>query len=382
MAWKRLKGGVEFDHVSSDLRLDRRGFGMFDEQGHLQSAVQFVGPNSATVNNREYGAFILDRLILNPKLQVEVGARIDRERVIGRNNFSPRMAFSFLPLGTPRSKISGGVGIFYDNIALVNLQLPRMQQRFATVYDGTIAASAPTPTTVRVSPDLRSPSGLHWNLAWEHEWAPRWVSRINYIQKKGRNQLRMAALTAPNGFDLVFNNSGKSDYHALELTFDRPIRTNIRFLTSYIYSDAKARPSLSLDFPDPQLELISEAVTGWNTRHRLVTWGYFPVPWKMNASYSVEARSGFPYSAVNVMNNVVGGYNSLTMPMFFVTNFSVEKEISITFKRRIAVRLGVTNLFNRFNPRFVDPNITSPGFMTFSDSSARHFVGRIRILKK
>jgi outer membrane receptor protein involved in Fe transport len=102
----------------------------------------------------------------------------------------------------------------------------------------------------------------------------------------------------------------------------------------------------------------------------------------MNASYSVEARSGFPYNAIDFMNNVVGGYNSLTMPTFFVTNFSVEKEIRIPFKRRVAVRLGVTNLFNRFNPRFVDSNITSPGFMTFSDSSSRHFVGRIRILKK
>jgi outer membrane receptor protein involved in Fe transport len=382
VAWKRLKAGVEFDHVTSDLELDRRGFGTFTEEGHLQSAVRFVGPNFATVHNREYGAFILDRLIFSPKLQVEVGARVDRERVVGRNNFSPRIAFSFLPFGTPRSKISGGIGIFYDNIALSNLQLPRMQRRYAITYDGNGAETVPAPMSVRVGPSLRNPSGLHWNLAWEHEWLSRWVSRVNYIQKKGRDQVRVAALTTPNGFDLIFNNSGQSDYHALELTLDRPIRTNIRFLTSYIYSDAKARPSLSLDFPDPTLELISEALTGWNTRHRLLTWGYFPVPWKMNASYSIEARSGFPYSAVDLMNKVVGGYNSLAMPAFFVTNFSVEKEIPIPFKRRVALRVGVTNLFNRFNPRFVDPNITSPGFMTFSDSSARHFVGRIRILKK
>src|SRR5699024_12539584 len=45
VAWKRLKAGVEFDHVTSDLELDRRGFGTFTEEGHLQSAVQFVGPN-------------------------------------------------------------------------------------------------------------------------------------------------------------------------------------------------------------------------------------------------------------------------------------------------------------------------------------------------
>ena len=196
------------------------------------------------------------------------------------------------------------------------------------------------------------------------------------------DQVRIAALTTPNGFDMVFDNSGRSNYGAIELTFDRPIRTNLRFLASYIYSDAKARPSLSLDFPDPAVELIPEALEDWNTRHRFVSWGYFPVPWKMNASYSVEARSGFPYSAVDVPNNVVGGYNSRTMPTHFVTNFSVEKELPLPFKRRVAVRVGVTNLFNRFNPRFVDANVSSPNFMSFSDSSARHFVGRIRILKK
>jgi outer membrane receptor protein involved in Fe transport len=382
VAWNGWKAGVEFDHITADLWLMRRDFGMFDEGGNLKSAIQFVGPNSASVRNREYGAFILHRLDVNPKLQVELGARYDRERVTGRNNFSPRAAFSFLPSGTPTSKISGGIGVFYDNIALLNLQLPRMQQRYAVMYDGAFASTVPAATSVRVSPELRNPSGLHWNLTWEHEWVPRWVSRINYIEKRGRDQARVGAQPAPDGFDLMFDNSGKSSYRALELTFDRPIRTNLRFLASYIYSDAKARPSLSLDFPDPALERIDTSVTDWNTRHRFVSWGYFPIPWKLSGSYSVEARSGFPYSAVDVLNNIVGGYNSRTMPVHFVTNVSAEKEIPIPFKRRIALRVGVTNLFNRFNPRFVDPNTSSPNFMTFSDSSDRHFVGRIRILKK
>jgi outer membrane receptor protein involved in Fe transport len=377
-----MKAGVEFDHVTSDLQLDRRSFVMLDEVGQLRSQIRFTGPNAAGVRNREYGAFFLDRLTFGPKLQVELGARYDRERVTGKNNFSPRAGFSLLPFGVATSKISGGIGIFYDNIALVNLQLPRMQRRFATLYDGNFASSPPAPTSVIVSPALRNPGGLHWNVGWEHEWGPRWVSRINYIQKKGWDQVRVAALTRPDGFDLMFNNSGRSSYRAAEFTFDRPIRTNLRFLASYIYSDAKARPSLSLDFPDPDLEQISVALTDWNTRHRFVSWGYFPVPWKMNGSFSIEARTGFPYSAVDVLNDVVGGYNSRTMPTHFVTNVSAEKEIPIPFKRRVALRVGVTNLFNRFNPRFVDTNTNSPNFMTFSDSSARHFVGRVRILKK
>ncbi|HYR87559.1 MAG TPA: TonB-dependent receptor [Terriglobia bacterium] len=378
----RLKAGGEFDYVISSLQLDKRPFVQYAETGALRASVTFVGPNSAGVRNHELGVFMLDRIVLNPSVQVELGVRVDRESVVGRNNASPRAGFSWLPLGTNRSKISGGAGLFYDNVALINLQLPRMQRRYMTVYDTGTPVPVAIATDVRVNPGLRNPSGLHWNLAWEHEWAPRWVSRVNYIEKRGRDQIRLAAVGNGPGFDIVVNNSGKSDYKGIELSLDRPIRTNLRILASYVYSRSTGRPSVSLDFPDPSIEMVREAPLDWNIPHRLITWAYFPVPGNINASYSIEARSGFPYSTVDDLNQLVGGYNSHTMPATFVTNINVEKEIPIPFKKRMAVRIGVTNLFNRFNPRVIDPNVNSLYFMRLSDSSGRHFVGRIRILKK
>jgi outer membrane receptor protein involved in Fe transport len=296
----------------------------------------------------------------------------------------PRLGFSYLPFGNGSSKISGGFGMFYDLVPLINLQLPHLQRRLTTTFENGFAVAAAAATDTRVSDDLRNPRSVHWNLAWEHEWAPRWVSRIDYIQKDGTDQSRLAAMPNANGFDLIFNNSGKSKYRAIELTLDRPIRTNLRILASYIYSNAKARPAMSLDFPDPALEMVTQAPVDWDTPHRFVAWGYFPIPAQMSASFSIEARSGFPYTVVNDLNHIVDGYNNRTMPAFFVTNASVEKEIPIPFQsgKRMAFRVGVTNLFNRFNPRFVDANINSPRFMTFSDTSNRHFVARVRILKK
>jgi outer membrane receptor protein involved in Fe transport len=380
----RLKAGGEFDWVASDIELDRRPFNFYDEQGNLTTIVTFTGDNFARIRNQEYGAFIQDRLIFNPRLQVELGLRYDRERVIGANNFAPRASFSFLPFGTARSKISGGVGLFYDSIALQSLQLPHLQRRFTEFYTGDVFTTAPTATDVRVDPQLRNPHGVHWNVAWEQEVAPRWVTRFNYIQKTGRDQLRLAAETTPSSFDVIFNNSGKSDYHAIEVTLDRPIRTNLRFLASYVYSNAKDRPGLTLDFPDPTLEGLPERPVGWNTPHRFVGWGYFPLPSGFTASFSVEARSGYPFTVVDNLNRIAENYNSRQLPAFFVTNASVEKQIPIPLGRgkRVALRVGVTNLFNRFNPRSVDTNVNSPYFMTFSDSSDRHFSARVRILKK
>ncbi len=380
----RLKMGGEFDWVASDMQLDRRPFNLYDGQGNVTSTVTFAGDNFVRIRNQEYGAFIQDRLIFSPKLQVELGLRYDRERVIGKDNFAPRASFSFLPFGTTRSKVSGGLGLFYDNIPLRSLQLPHLQRRFTTLYNDDVISAAPTATDVRVDPLLRNPHGVHWNVAWENELAPRWVTRINYVQKTGRDQLRLGAATTPSGFDVVFNNSGKSDYHAIEITLDRPIRTNLRFLASYVYSNAKDRPGIALDFPDPAIEGLPESPVGWNTRHRFVGWGYFPMPSGFSASFSVETRSGFPFTVVDNLNHIVGDYNGRHLPTYFVTNASVEKQIPMPLGKgkRVALRVGVTNLFNQFNPRSVDANVNSPYFLTLSDSSNRHFSARVRILKK
>jgi outer membrane receptor protein involved in Fe transport len=380
----RIKAGGEFDWVDSSLQLDRRPFTILDENGDLKSLVTFSGANFTDIHNQEYGGFVQDRLVFSPRLQTELGLRYDRERVTGRNNFGPRASVSFLPFGTSRTKLSGGIGLFYDNIALVNLQLPNLQRRFTTIYEDGTPTAAPAATDARVDPNLRNPYALHWNVAFENEWAPRWVTRVDYIQKTGYDQVRYAAQPNASAFDTVFNNSGKSDYRAVEVSLDRPIRTNLRFLASYIFSTTKARPSLSQDFPDPAVESIGEVPVNWDSPHRFVGWGYFPLPSGLSASFSVEARSGFPYTYIDDLNHIVSGYNTHRIPAYIVTNASVEKELPIPLSRgkRMAFRVGVTNLFNRFNPRFVDPNVDSPYFLALSDSSDRHFSARVRILNK
>jgi outer membrane receptor for ferrienterochelin and colicin len=384
--WKgivhQFKVGGEGDYVISDLTMARRPFEIRDAADQLQLLVRFDGPDSAEIRNTELGFFIQDRMRLSPRLQVELGVRADRERVVGTTNMAPRLAASYLPFGNDRSKLSGGIGVFYDNVTLNNFQFAQMQRRLTTVYDDGIPQPVPAPTAIRVAPDLQSPYGIHWNAGWDQEWAPRWVSRINFIQKRDKHQTRLGAIPAADGFDLQFNSSGKATYNAVEVSLDRPIRTNLRFLGSYIYSQARARPTLSIDFPDPAIELIGLTPVDWNAAHRLVAWAYFPFILKTSGSFAIDARSGFPFTPVDEVGHVAGPYNELTMPAFFSTNVSVEKEIPIVFGKRMAVRLSVTNLFNRFNPRYIDANVNSPTYLRLSDSSGRSFTGRVRLLKK
>lgn len=381
----RFKAGGEFDNVSSHLRLDRRSFDLFDSEGNLRSSVSFAGPDFASLSNPQYGAFIQDRIVMNSMFQMETGFRYDREMVAARSDWAPRFGFSFLPHGTPQTKISGGVGLFYDDVTLQNIELSQLQRRYTVAYENGVPVAAPSPTNVEVSPDLHDPYSVHWNLAWENEWAPRWVSRVEYIQKSGRQDARFSAVPTSSSFDMLLNNSGKSDYHAIEFIFDRALRTDLRLLASYTYSNAKARPSVSLDFPDPAVESLGEAPVEWNTTHRFVSWGYFPIPLlHLYGSFAMEARSGFPFTTVDDLNHVVGPYNGNQMPTVFGTDASLEKQLPLPFGngKRVAVRVGVTNLFNHFNPRTVDANVDSPNFLRLTDGPGRHFVMRLRLVKK
>jgi hypothetical protein len=97
---------------------------------------------------------------------------------------------------------------------------------------------------------------------------------------------------------------------------------------------------------------VPEVPVDWNTPHRFVGWGYFPLPKGFSGSFTVEARSGFPYTLVNDLNRVVGRIQRPAHARILVTNASVEKQIPIPLGKRKAdgIRVGVTNLFNRFNP--------------------------------
>jgi outer membrane receptor protein involved in Fe transport len=379
----RFKAGAEFDHVTSDLAIQKRPYEELDAGGNHLLSVQFAGPTSAEIHNWEYGTFFRDRIVFSPKFQMELGARVDREEVTGSIDTAPRIAFSLVPRRSGRTKITGGAGLFYDSVALENLELGRLQRRLATSYlpNGTTSGIF-APTSLLVAPALKDPHALHWNLALEREWAPRWVSRISYVQKRDRGQVRVAALSQNGSSDLQVNNSGQFRYDGIEFSIDRALRTNIRVLASYTYSQARGRPSLSLDFPDPAVESISQAPAAWDTPHRFVTWGYFPFFLKSGAAYAVEARSGFPFTDVDTLGRVAGPYNGVRYPTFFSVNFSIEKEIPVMFGKRVAIRVGATNLFDRFNPRFVDANINSPTFRAFSDSSGRAIVARLRLIQK
>ena len=129
----------------------------------------------------------------------------------------------------------------------------------------------------------------------------------------------------------------------------------------------------------------------WDTPHRLLTWGWAPVPsgWgprfvrsllsELDASYLVEARSGFPFSVVTEENVMVGPPNQRRLPYYFNINLHFEKKFHV-LDYVWAWRFGLNNLTNHGNPNVVNNNIDSPVFLAYGRGQQRAWNVRLRFL--
>ena len=109
-----------------------------------------------------------------------------------------------------------------------------------------------------------------------------------------------------------------------------------------------------------------------NIPDRFVTWANFRLPAELTLSPVFDVHSGFPYSAIDVLQNYVGPPNSLRFPTFASLDLKVNKDFTLPFvpwlrQHKLRLSVAVFNLTNHSNPRDVYNNVTSPIY--------GHFVG-------
>jgi len=71
------------------------------------------------------------------------------------------------------------------------------------------------------------------------------------------------------------------------------------------------------------------APLAWDAPNRLLTWGWAPTHiWKIQLSYFFEYRTGYPYSIVNLQQQLVGAPNSSRFPDYKNLNLALEKKFA------------------------------------------------------
>jgi hypothetical protein len=310
------------------------------------------GPDLAAVTG--YDLENLEKLALAPRGVAPFSTRFA--------NLAPRVGVSYQLQSSPgwETVLRGGAGIFYDlassvvGTSVINANYPFGSFKFVSgvTFPFETATAAPTPisaanlspvggdTLYAFNPHLQSPYTIEWNAAIEQALGKQQSLSLSYVGSGGRQLLQSSYILSPNpsfyAADLV-DNTAKSDYHALQVRFQRRVASGLQALTSYTWahsidnassgssflgsnlnvpalganinrgpSDFDIRNAFTLgttyDLPSFQAPRTRLLLQGWAIQNFVVVFSASPV----EASYNTLADTLF-HSGADVRPDVVPG---------------------------------------------------------------------------
>jgi carboxypeptidase family protein len=170
-------------------------------------------------------------------------------------NVAPRIGFAYQFQGIEKwdAVVRAGFGVFFDlgqgSLGGVASFFPYLSSRTLTLapFPLSLQNATPPPFTIdppvstifAVVPNLKLPRTYQWNLALEQSFKTNQSFSLTYIGAIGRDLLRTTQFFNPNpNFQSVIltDNSATSDYHAMQVKFQRRLSCGWQALASYSFS--------------------------------------------------------------------------------------------------------------------------------------------------
>ncbi len=170
-------------------------------------------------------------------------------------NVAPRigLAYQFQGIRKWDAVLRAGFGMFYDlgqgslgsvasffpyliSKSLSQAPFPLSPQNAAPPA---FTTNPPVGTIFAVDPHLKLPRTYQWNFAFDQSIKSDQTLSVTYIGATGRNLLRTTQLANPNpSFQsvIVTDNSATSDYHAMQVKFQRRLSRGLQALASYSFA--------------------------------------------------------------------------------------------------------------------------------------------------
>ena len=339
----------------------------------------FSGGAPATVYNTETSAYIQDRWSPASRLLIEPGVRFDWDEIVRRPLISPRLAGTYIVNGSGNTKISAGVGVVYQATPLALIAQPFQGTRRDTFFavNGNPSSFS---TMFSVNRDeLLAPRFLNWSVAVEQKLPQQIFLKTEFMRRTGIHDFVYNTFGSAAGTNFLLQNTRSDEYYAWRIDLRRTFKE--RYMLTGSYTRASSRSNQVLDYSLDNL-VLNPQVPGpfaWDVPNRFISWGWFPLIRGFDAGYSFDARTGFPFAAVNDQQQIVRPPGSYRYPSYIALNLHLEKRFhALGFYW--ALRGGFDNITNHQNPFTVNNDIASPQFLTFSNFDRRAFTARIRFL--
>ncbi len=392
-----VRMGVDLDHIGynqdqtmAPVSYLREGAAP-GEMGTLDRQSVFAPTPAFTMHNVEIGAYVQDRWQPVKGWLVEPGIRFDWDEIVRRPLVGPRLAVVYSPPGDKdKTKVSAGIGLYYEHTQLEYLTQTYAGVRDDTYYEaGGVTPVGPAQETEFTADDglLREARAVNGSVGVEREMPWSIIAGANFVDKRTANIFTFAnesGAAALSG-DYALTNEREDHFTSEEVDARRQFANGYTVYVSYTHS--AARTNAALDYwPTPSpLGPQQSGPLAWDTPNRVISWGWLPVPmarlrkhWDL--VYLFDWHNGFPYTAVNAADQVVGAAGAQRFPDF--VNLSPGLEWKFHFRGQYwGLRGVIENVTNSENPAVVNNVVDSPEYGTFSDFQGRALTARLRLIE-
>jgi hypothetical protein len=347
--------------------------------------------------NSEAAAYAEDRWSITNRLLVEPGVRLDWDGIVRHTEIAPRLAGTYVLDNSGNTKLSAGIGLVYDATPIFLIARPYAGTRQDTFYSinpdcktnpncsPAIFVSGPVTTTFAANPStLQAPRFLNWSLGLEKKLPAAIYLKAEFLEKRGSRGFVYNTSDATTG-DFILENTRDDRYDALQVTLRHSFRESYMVMGSYTRSRAHSNQALDFNVDNPILSGQQPGPYPWDVPNRFLSWGYLPffklpIIHQLEVAYSMEARSGFPFTELTDQQQLYSAVGAERFPTYFSLNLQLEKRFHF-LGYYLALRGGFDNISGRCNPyvvdNVIDANHSTP---TFSACQGRSFTSRIRLL--
>ncbi len=388
MGKHEIKLGIDVDRLSDFQEFNRHSYLIERDDGSTSRSVSFTNAPPFTRYNVETGGYVQDRWSPLQRLLVEPGIRFDTDEIVRGVVASPRIASTFLLKRNGDTKISFGSGIYRDPSSLDILTRSLTGTRTDLFYDatGTNLLQPPVLSTFTVdASQLHFSYATNSSAALEQKLPKTTYLRVELLDRRENNIwtfVNPGASTLPNGpfsGQFTLTNGRRDHYDSASMSLRHVFKQNHVVFASYTRSRALTNADFGYSLDTLLFSPQSGGPLAWDAPNRFLSWGWLPAPYKFDFAYALDWRTGFPYTLQNDSQEVVGAPDSQRFPAYFSLDVSLERRFTF-FGYQWAVRGGVNNITKHGNYNFVNSNIDSPDFHSYSGAPGRSFVARIRLL--